>query len=186
MRAAWSIAAVVAGLAANASFGETPPVLAAKGTVQAAFTPWDDAEAVIVGAIRDAKQDIRVQAFSFTSRSLASALIAASRRGVDVRVIADSEQAGRSEGSRLKQLAAAGVKVLIDSDYQSAHNKVMLMDAGGSASAVVTGSYNWTYAARSRNAENVLVLRGNPELARAYLANWERHAVRAQPLRVSP
>jgi len=45
--------------------------------------------------------------------------------------------------------------------------------------AIVTGSYNWTYAAQYRNAENVLILRGHPELARAYLANWERHAASA-------
>ncbi len=186
MKLAAAVALAIAGLTAGRSFGEMPPVLPAKGTVQAAFTPWDDAEAMIVGAIREARQDIRVQAFSFTSRSLASALIAASRRGVDVRVIADSEQAARGEGSRLKQLAAAGVTVLIDSAYQSAHNKVMLMDPAGSTPAVVTGSYNWTYAARSRNAENVLVLRGNPELAAAYLANWERHAAHAERLRVSP
>jgi phosphatidylserine/phosphatidylglycerophosphate/cardiolipin synthase-like enzyme len=175
--AAFTIACVVA---AGTCYAAEPPVLASKGTVQAAFSPWDDAEAVIVQAIRAAKSDIRVQAFSFTSRTLASALISARRRGVDVRVIADSEQSGSGESGRLRDLAAAGVTVLIDADYRSAHNKVMIMDAAGPDPAVVTGSYNWTYAARSRNAENVLVLRGNPELSQAYRANWDRHALRAQ------
>jgi phosphatidylserine/phosphatidylglycerophosphate/cardiolipin synthase-like enzyme len=164
------------------SLGQLPAPIAARGTVQAAFSPWDDAEGVVMDTIRRARRDIRVQAFSFTSRNVAAALIAARRRGVDVRVIADREQAA-SESSRLGELVAAGISVLIDAGQGSAHNKVMIVDSTGTEPAVVTGSYNWTYAARSRNAENILVLRGNPELAGAYLSNWQRHAERAQPLK---
>jgi phosphatidylserine/phosphatidylglycerophosphate/cardiolipin synthase-like enzyme len=158
-----------------------PPTLESKGTVQVAFTPWDDAEGVVVDAIRRARTDIRVQAFSFTSRALATALISARRRGVDVKVIADAHQSSAGESSRLAVLARAGIAVLLDSAYQSAHSKVMVIDAGGTEPTVVTGSYNWTYSAQYRNAENVLVLRGNPELARAYESNWERHAAGSTP-----
>ena len=51
-------------------------------------------------------------------------------------------------------------------------------DAGG---AVVTGSYNFTWSARMRNAENVVILRGNPPVLRAYLDNWKRHRAEAVP-----
>ena len=159
---------------------QLPAALPAQGTIQAAFAPWDDAEGVVLDAIRKAKRDIRVQAFSFTSRRLAAALVSAKRRGVDVQVIADAEQAS-GPSSRLAALAAAGVAVLLDARYRSAHSKVMLMDASTPDAAVVTGSYNWTYAAQNRNAENLLVMRGNPELAQAYLANWERHAAGSRP-----
>jgi phosphatidylserine/phosphatidylglycerophosphate/cardiolipin synthase-like enzyme len=160
---------------------KTPPILPAQGTVQLAFSPWDDAEAMIVEAIRDAKQQILVQAFSFTSRTLARALIAARTRGVDVRVLADREQTFSGEASRIPELAQSGIPVALDVRYQSAHNKVMVIDAGTDDAAVVTGSYNWTYAAQYKNAENVLILRGNAGIVNAYAANWRRHFVDALP-----
>jgi phosphatidylserine/phosphatidylglycerophosphate/cardiolipin synthase-like enzyme len=160
---------------------QTPLVVPAQGTVQAAFTPWDDAEAMIVDCIRHAKQQILVQAFSFTSRALANALIAAKRRGVAVQVMADREQTFNGEASRIPELVRAGIPVTLEVRYQSAHNKVMVMDAGSADAAVITGSYNWTYAAQFKNAENVLILRHNPDIANAYAANWRRHFADALP-----
>ncbi len=166
--------------AAPASAGE-PPVLPARGTVQVAFTPWDNAEAMVADAIRQARKQILVQAYSFTSRTLASALIAAKKRGVDVQLLADREQTYGGEASRVPELAAAGIPVLLEVRYQSAHNKVMILDAGTADAAVITGSYNWTYAAQYKNAENVLILRHLPELADAYAANWKRQRADALP-----
>ena len=40
---------------------------------------------------------------------------------------------------------------------------------------MVTGSFNWTDGAQRKNAENVLILRRNRDLAQAYAANWRRH-----------
>lgn len=150
-----------------------------QGTVQIAFTPRDDAEGMIIAAINAARRQILVQAFNFTSRNLANALIAAKRRGVDVRLTADREQTFSGEASRIPELAAAGLPVTLEVRYQNAHNKVMVIDADLPDSAVITGSYNWTYAAQRHNAENVLILRRNPEVARAYAANWHRHAAEA-------
>jgi phosphatidylserine/phosphatidylglycerophosphate/cardiolipin synthase-like enzyme len=160
---------------------QTPTVFPAHGTVQLAFTPWDNAEAMIVACIRQAKQQILVQAFSFTSRALANALIAAKRRGVEVQVMADREQTFSGEASRIPELVQAAIPVALEVRYQSAHNKVMVMDAGSTDAAVITGSYNWTYAAQYKNAENVLILRHNPEVANAYAANWRRHLADALP-----
>ncbi len=160
---------------------QTPAVFAARGTVQLAFTPWDNAEAMIVDAIRGAKQQVLVQAFSFTSRALAHALIAAKRRGVEVQVIADREQTFSGEASRIPDLVKAGIPVTLEVRYQSAHNKVMVLDAGATGAAVITGSYNWTYAAQYKNAENVLILRDNPDIVNAYAANWRRHHADALP-----
>ena len=159
----------------------TPPAMPARGTIQLAFTPWDDAEGVIVAGIRRARQQILVQAYSFTSRAIANALIAARRRGVDVIVMADREQTYGGEFSRIPDLVQAGIAVVLEVRYQSAHNKVMDLDAGTAAAAVITGSYNWTYAAQYKNAENLLVLRDNPDIVNAYAANWRRHYTDALP-----
>ena len=152
------------------------------GTVEAVFTPWDDAEGALLEIIASARKTIRVQSFLFTSRPLARSLIEAHRRGVDVAVLADRDMAIKGENSQLAQLAAAGIPVWLEVRYASAHNKIMLVDANEDDCVVATGSFNYTYSAQARNAENLLILRGNRPLARAYLDNWQRHRAEAQPL----
>ncbi|MHB1175349.1 MAG: phospholipase D family nuclease [Sulfuriferula sp.] len=154
--------------------GHIPVVLPAVGTIQVAFTPGDDAGALVITAIHQARRQILVQAFSFTHRAIADALIAAHRRGVDVTLIVDSDQAERIPTSVVKYIAAGSVPVYLDGEHRSAHSKIMVIDAD-TAPVVITGSYNFTHAAQYRNAENLLVLRGNPALAQAYAANWQRH-----------
>jgi len=159
------------------------PVLPAQGTVELAFTPWDDSEGAILRAIQEARQAIYVQAYLFTSRPLAKALIAAKTRGVAVEVLSDREMLAKDEAhrSQIPQFAAAGIPVWIEVHYAAAHNKIILIDPEEETSAVVTGSYNFTFSAQARNAENLLILRNNPGLARAYLDNWRRHRSEALP-----
>lgn len=157
------------------------PTLAATGTVQVAFSPEDEAGEIIVQAIRGAKKQVLVQAFSFTHRKIAEALIEAKRRGVDVQLIADREQVQRMERGLVPQIAADGVPTFIDAAHDSAHNKIMIIDAGTAQAAVITGSFNFTHAAHYKNAENLLLFRGNPQLTQAYLSNWQRHRVHSRP-----
>ena len=165
-----------------------PPMVSGRapgeiGSVEARvyFTPWDDAEGAIMRAIRAAKAQILVQAYSFTSGAIAGELINARRRGIDVRITADQDQTERISTSRIPDLARAGIPVWIETRYQSAHNKTMVIDAGQAFPVVITGSYNWTVAAQRRNSENVLILSGATDLARAYKVNWERHRGDAMP-----
>ncbi len=151
-----------------------PPELPAVGTVQVAFPPWDDAEALVVAAVADARRQIFVQAFNLTSRAVADALIAAQRRGVDVRITADREQTFGGEHTRIPDLAAAGIPIWLEVRYTAAHSKVMIIDPKSQACVLITGSYNWTWSAQHRNAENLLIVRGNPALTQAYVRNWQR------------
>ena len=52
---------------------------------------------------------------------------------------------------------------------------MLLIDALSVHGFVITGSYNFTWSAQARNAENLLILRDNPELVKRYLDNWRRH-----------
>jgi phosphatidylserine/phosphatidylglycerophosphate/cardiolipin synthase-like enzyme len=155
--------------------------LPATGTVEVAFSPWDDTEALLLRTLSGAKSEIYVQAYVFTSRKLARALIEARRRGIAVEVLADREMSLRSRGSRMQQLVEEGIPVRLEFRYSAAHNKVILIDPLLPRNAVITGSYNFTYAARAKNAENMLVLRDNPRLARAYFNNYLRHRDGAVP-----
>src|SRR5690606_9439516 len=71
----WLLACALA-LAIPAQAVELP----ATGTVEALFTPWDDAEGALIRAIDGARRDIHMQAFLFTSRNLARALSTARKR----------------------------------------------------------------------------------------------------------
>lgn len=161
-------------------FSTGAATLPATGTVEVLFTPWDDAEGAIVRALGEARQSIHVQAFLLTSRSIAKALQDARARGVAVEVLADREMVSKGENSLVPKLAAEGIPVWLETRYSSAHNKVLLIDAAGEQGTVITGSYNFTWSAQARNAENLLILRGNPVLVRRYLDNWRRHRDEAE------
>ncbi len=180
-RSVLPLALMLAGLAVGGVAGE-PLRLDARGSVQVAFTPGDDAGALVVDAVRKARKQILVQAYSFTHKAIAQALVEARRRGVDVQVIADRQQMESVATSRVVWLAEQGVPVWIDADHAAAHNKVMVIDNGTADAAVITGSFNFTHAAQFRNAENLLLLRGNAPLAEAYAANWRRHKIHSLPL----
>ena len=161
-------------------------LFAATGTVQVAFTPGDPVDEILIGLIGQARQQVLVQAFSFTHKRIARALVDAHRRGVRVEVLADDRQDRQLEGSVLADLVRNGVTVWLDPKQSSAHNKVMIIDAGTPGAVLVTGSYNFTYSAQRRNAENVLVMRGNPGLAAAFVANWQRLRAQARDYRQPP
>ena len=148
---------------------------AAEPLVAVCFTPGADCTGVIVRELAGAKRTILVQAYSFTSASIAKALVDAKKRGVDVQVILDKSQ--RSERYTIATfLANADVPTFIDECCAIAHNKVIVIDV----EIVITGSFNFTKAAQERNAENLLVIRDRA-LALRYAENWRRHLGTAAP-----
>lgn len=163
---------------------ELQPRVQGQARVQAAFTPGDDAAGMIIAAIEQARRQVLVQAFSFTHDGIAAALLAAHRRGLDVRLIADRGQTESMQYGQVPGLARAGLPVWLDDAHQSAHNKVMLIDAGSAAAVLISGSFNFTRAAQHKNAENVLFIRDNATLIEAYADNWQRHLAHSSPLRV--
>ena len=59
-------------------------------------------------------------------------------------------------------------------EWSRSHNKVIVIDADTPHATTITGSYNFTIAAQRGNAENVIILRDNAPVARAYRDNWLR------------
>ena len=158
------------------------PVLPSACTLEVYFPPWDDAQSPLLALLDGARSQVLVQAFLLTNRKIADSLIAAHKRGVDVRVLADARQHADNPGSQLRVLAKAGVPVWLETRYKNAHNKVMVIDAGSAQSVVMTGSFNFTWSAQNMNAENLLIIRGNAALADRFASNWMRHRADAQPM----
>lgn len=181
VRRAVAALALSVSVAAAGAFEPVPAPMPARGTVQAAFAPWNDIEGLIVDAVDAAQKQVLVQAYLLTSKKLTQALIRAHRRGLDVRVLMDAEQQEKVPASKALALADAGIPVRLETGYQNAHNKVIVIDAATTAPVLITGSFNFTLAAAHKNAENVLVVRGDAELASRYAANWQRHQRDATP-----
>jgi phosphatidylserine/phosphatidylglycerophosphate/cardiolipin synthase-like enzyme len=155
--------------------GRVPCAAAEKAEVQAAFTPGDNIAAMIVERIRAAQSNIRMQAYLFTDRRIANALLGALKRGVRVDIVADGSQHEGGGAPRLAALERAGARVYLTRTSGAAHNKVLIVDAGLQRSTVITGSYNYTMAANARNAENVVIISGSPGVTRRFVENFDYH-----------
>ena len=138
----------------------------AQADVSACFVPEEHCTGEIVAALDGAQTEIRVQAYSFSSRPIAFALKAARARGIDVQIVVDRSNerySGVTDG-----LAAASVPVWVDWSPAIAHSKVMIVDRH----LVIGGSFNYSASADSRNAENVTFI-DSPVVAGWFLANWQ-------------
>ncbi|WP_210532035.1 phospholipase D family protein [Pantoea ananatis] len=141
---------------------------ASAGTILYGFSPDGSAQNLILHSIDDSKKTIDIAAYSFTSKPIALALLAAKKRGVRIRIVADYK--ANAKYTAVNFLKKAGVNVKINSNYEIMHNKFMVIDGMD----VQTGSFNYTASASVRNAENVIVIKNNERLADAYDKEFER------------
>ena len=140
------------------------------------FSQGGGAKRALLNAIDRAQTSIRVHSFFLSDREIATALIRAHARGVQVEAVLCRRgqlEALDAQGWRLVQ---AGIPVFLNGLYRAEHNKVMIFDAH----TVQTGSYNYRFDADVLDAENVLFIR-SPELAAVYMADYERHRGDARP-----
>lgn len=131
-------------------------------------------ERVVGDAFTHARSSIRMMMFearyyerhrNSPTNLLIEQLIAARRRGVDVKVILERrEEKDRVSTSNLKTgalLSRGGVEMRYDPLHTTTHSKLLIIDGEIS----VVGSTNWTYSALEKNHE-VSVLIRSPQVAR--------------------
>ncbi len=121
----------------------------------------------LIAYIDGAQQSIHIAAFEFDLTPVAEALIAAYRRGVEVRWVTDDEygiDADEEEGhGQFAMLERAGIQVRDDGRGALMHNKFSIFDE----KIVWTGSTNITVNGNFRNNNNVLVVE-SPGVAAIY------------------
>jgi len=129
---------------------------------------------VVRTCFREARSSISVMMFEAAyyerypnspTNVLIRELIAACKRGVDVKVILEKRKdQDRTQENNLKTgklLSEGGVKVKYDPVTVTTHTKLLIIDG----EMVIVGSTNWTYSALEKNHE-VSVLIRSPEVAR--------------------
>jgi phosphatidylserine/phosphatidylglycerophosphate/cardiolipin synthase-like enzyme len=146
-----------------------PMLAVAQITTEESFSPHQGATALIVRTIGDAQKSIRVAAYTFTSQTIAQALADAHQRGVNVQVVLNKSQR-TSRSSVAGWLADNGIPVRFNSRYAIMHDKFLIIDD----ITLETGSFNFTKAAETRNAENVLVIHDDPKAVADYTQQWEK------------
>jgi len=140
--------------------------------VSAYFSPARGADDVVIGFIDGCTTALDIAIYSLTHDRIAEAIVRAVARGVVVRVLMDTTQAG-GRYSDDEKLVVGGVDVRLDHTTGSMHNKFLIGDGRTGGRAVLTGSYNLTVNATERNAENFVVVRLQ-YVAAAYQAEFER------------
>ncbi len=168
------------GRVTSAAPPEVLPALFSGESVEVCFVPGSDCGALIAHEIDTARSAIRIQAYTFTSPRISHALERARRRGVDVVALLDAREAGEAnETAAIRTLLEARVAVRLDGAHSTAHNKVLVVDQA----TVITGSFNFSVSVERHSAENVLFIRGNPRVVRAYLDNFALHWAHSPALR---
>ena len=142
--------------------------------IQVHFAPGKDCTAEAVRQIDAGKKSVYVQAYYFTSKPIADALVRAKKRGLDVRICLDAK-ASQQKGCRADDCVSAGIPVFADEKHPISHSKTIVLDGR----IVLTGSFNWTKHAES-NLENLLTI-ADEGLAAKYVANWREHQAHCQP-----
>ena len=155
----------------------------AEMVVQACFSPQGKCSSHIAREIEQAKKELLVAVYAFTSEDLAEALVQAKKRGVAVQVIIDQEFDAHNDKSKGKFLEQQKIAVRRNSGAKATtadrenglmHQKFAVIDR----KTLLTGSYNWTHSADSLNDENLLLFRDAGPLAEEYrktfMQLWEK------------
>jgi phosphatidylserine/phosphatidylglycerophosphate/cardiolipin synthase-like enzyme len=134
--------------------------------MQVRFSPKGGCQEALVQEVRKSRNEILVQAYSFTSDPLTKALVEAKQRGVKVEILLDKSNEVEKY-SELHVLLEQG----LDHDHAIAHNKIIIIDQN----VLATGSFNFTHQAENENAENLIIFRGYRDLVKSYRENFFHH-----------
>lgn len=134
----------------------------------ALFFPSKENEAKLISYLLKAEKEVDLCIFTLTNNNLSQALVDLMNRNVTIRIITDDANLKHS-GTDVFSLA---MKIPIRTDknlFTHMHNKYVIIDR----KILVTGSFNWTAQAVSRNQENIIAIQ-NEEMAEKYLADFEK------------
>ena len=168
----WAVLWMAAGVSmawAQVAPSDIQPALSQAEVVGIYFTPPADVAAAVIEVIDQSKTEVLVQAYGFTHNGIAQALVRAHGRGVTVKVLLDAKTDSTNRFVT-DILQSQQIPLRLDASHAIAHNKVIVVDG----EMVITGSFNFTNSAQTRNAENLLVLRSKG-LADSYKSNWQAH-----------
>lgn len=127
---------------------------------------FEQNEKVVLDALNNAKVFIRVAMAWFTNEKIKAKLLEKQKEGVDIDIVIYDDGVNKKNGVDLSELSFTLVK---GSRGGIMHHKFCVIDN----QIVLTGSYNWTTNAETRNDENVTVQK-DPESATKYSLEFNK------------
>jgi phosphatidylserine/phosphatidylglycerophosphate/cardiolipin synthase-like enzyme len=147
---------------------QTVPTLSPDRSIQVYFTtPGSDngLSTLLVQAINAAQSSIDIAMYNFSMDDVGEALIQANQRGVQVRIVMESEN---MDGIIPQGLIASQIPVVGDSQDSLMHDKFMIIDR----QTVWTGSLNYSTTGSISDSNNLIEIR-DPMVAADYSAEFE-------------
>jgi cardiolipin synthase A/B len=124
----------------------------------------------LIHHLNGAKTKISIAMFTLTHPQIASTLIEAKKRGVDVSIAVDYYTAKGASKKALEGMRKEGVRILNSQGRQLLHHKWAVIDDN----ILIMGSANWTKAAFSKNHDFLFFLSPlNPEQRQFLNGLWE-------------
>jgi phosphatidylserine/phosphatidylglycerophosphate/cardiolipin synthase-like enzyme len=143
--------------------------------VEVYYSPEDAPLDRVVGLYERAKRYIFVSVYGLTSPRAVEALVAAKKRGLDVRLITDQERAQEvKQHTALRTLRLAGIPILVNQHDGLMHVKQVVIDDEVNTS----GSMNHTTSGNRYNDERMDVITDHAITVKArekFLAMWNDH-----------
>ncbi len=133
-------------------------------------SPEAENRTAMIAQIGKAKDEILVEARSFTSVALAKALVDAARRGVSIAVILDRDQQESRQYAFARYLANSKITTYVDVQRAISSDSFMIIDG----ETVVTGSFDATPGSSKPRVQNLLVAQSG-EVAKTYVGSWNDH-----------
>lgn len=126
---------------------------------------WGGPDEKLVAAIDQARISVDMAMYNFNLWSVRDALVAAQRRGVDVRVVVDNENMDEPE---VQDLIDVGIPVVSDAGESLMHHKFAIIDRR----EIWTGSMNFSVGGAYKDANSLLRVQ-DPKVAEDFLVEFD-------------
>ncbi len=146
--------------------GRPAPLAAVTGVV-AQTAPGEEIRTMLHAALVTARARVLAEVYTLTDPATIAGLVAATRRGLDVRVLLDPNQAYNRRGYDMLRAGGVGVRWYPVPRGTLLHAKIGLFDG-----ALVLGSANWTLSGLGVNHELDIETR-DPRAVAAYGSRFE-------------
>ncbi|MCC7569943.1 hypothetical protein KO465_01190 [Candidatus Micrarchaeota archaeon] len=133
---------------------------------RADFRMYPENDDEIIYLIDSANEKIYVEMYVFSNEEIRDAIIRASDRGIDVRIILEKSIAQNTE--TYNNLKSNGVDVRWSGGYSLNHAKLVIIDK-----LVILGSPNFSWSAFHKNREHAVLLKCDTHpLEKEFLKDW--------------
>jgi len=133
----------------------------------------------IIKEIERANKSLKVAVYWFTNHELFDILYQKQLKGVQCELIIHNDYINnRDSALPFQKFIDAGGNFYFSDEENPMHNKFCIIDN----LVLINGSYNWTYYAESKNRENILIIRDEPEVVKAFQTEFTQLIEILKPL----